>query len=454
MTLNYRRYVADLPAILSSLPRSFSSSSGSESHLAYCKTLELRYRSLLKLDEALILEEGENNFPKSFRLPVMPENEDSNNKNENDELSVFHEACKSGELDFIQSFVNEHRDLFCLADQNGMTGLHHASKHNQIEAVHILISNGIDINSRDQEMRSALIVAIENCAISVALLLLLNNVDINLPDKNGRTPLHYCVEHDLGTLTPILYRLGANLDAKDKNGKSALHTACEINKPAALKLLISLGCNIDIKDLNGKTPLFRASEVNNLSLVCILKAEGADIDAIDNRDRTAFWKACATGQIAAACLLHSLGANINIACLSKKHSPLYKAIKNNDSKILYFLIDANVDLDTSGINVTLVKNGGVDGFYVSQRGRYLSAIVSSILLPTLRFDARFPFVLFLYGFGFHSMYKNELFHPPRESSFMDSSSSKIASRFSTIAPSCFLSSSCNSSILSKKTVVI
>jgi hypothetical protein len=112
-----------------------------------------------------------------------------------------------------------------------------------------------------------------------------------------------------------------------------------------------------------------------------------------------------------------------------------------------------VDLDTSGINVTLVKNGGVDGFYVSQRGRYLSAVVSSILLPTLRFDARFPFVLFLYGFGFHSMYKYELFHPPRESSFMDSSSSSAAARFTrSIASSCFLSASCSSSTVTKKNV--
>ncbi len=94
-------------------------------------------------------------------------------------------------------------------------------------AVRILLENGADPNTRDSEMRNALMVmSLENRHGQVVELigetLIKAGCDINAVDSNGRTPLIYAVRAENAWAVRLLLKHGADIDISDHNGFTAL----------------------------------------------------------------------------------------------------------------------------------------------------------------------------------------------------------------------------------------
>lgn len=84
-------------------------------------------------------------------------------------------------------------------------------------------------NSKDEDLRSPLHVAISNRQFGIAELFMLKGADVNAKDEALWSPLHIaCSLGDYGTVK-LLISLGANSNAQNESGCSSLHYASSKN---------------------------------------------------------------------------------------------------------------------------------------------------------------------------------------------------------------------------------
>jgi ankyrin repeat protein len=98
------------------------------------------------------------------------------------------------------------------------------------DAVKLLLDHGADVNGRDEDGDTALLLA---CGVSnfarpgpeIVKLLLAYHADVNAKDKRGTTPLIAAARHGRLDIVRLLLAAHANINAVDQNGISALQYA-------------------------------------------------------------------------------------------------------------------------------------------------------------------------------------------------------------------------------------
>src|SRR5687768_16971980 len=170
--------------------------------------------------------------------------------------------------------------------RGGWTPLMFAGRENSIDAARALAESGADLNQRDPEGSTALILAIVNAHFDLASLLVERGADPNIADLTGMTALYAAV--DMHTLGPMLSRpvpkLVDRLDAADIVKALLAHGA---NPNTQLKRPI-LGRHHDNGDASlgeGTTPLMRAAKSNDVAVMRMLVDAGAK-PALTQRDYT------------------------------------------------------------------------------------------------------------------------------------------------------------------------
>ena len=137
----------------------------------------------------------------------------------------------------------------------------------------------MDINAKDIFGNTIWNYVISGGNIDIIRLLIENGADVNAKDGDGRTLLMIAAYND------------------DKN--------IDI-----IRLFLDMGLDINAKDKDGETPLMRAAREGNIDIARLLVEKGADIDAKDNDDHTALWYASiCVGSIGIVQLLLEKGAN-------------------------------------------------------------------------------------------------------------------------------------------------
>lgn len=123
----------------------------------------------------------------------------------------------------------------------------------------ILIKNGIDINTKDENGKTILMVACEDsindkCPLTMVITLIDLGADINYQDANGLTPLMHAINNTISgyyRAELLLKNKKINLELKDNTGKTALDYVNDImaNHPKLcdnyVKLLLDHGLKID-----------------------------------------------------------------------------------------------------------------------------------------------------------------------------------------------------------------
>merc|ERR1711879_333899 len=90
----------------------------------------------------------------------------------------------------------------------------------------LLVDNGADVSaSTPEDGITALHAAIDHENVQIALLLLESGADPNQAEANGTTPLHLALQAELPEVVEALCQLGADVNAKDASGKTTLELA-------------------------------------------------------------------------------------------------------------------------------------------------------------------------------------------------------------------------------------
>lgn len=168
------------------------------------------------------------------------------------------------------------------ADQSGpsQTGptksVQQAAIDGDVEQIKMHLAKGSDFNKADQYGYTPLKRAIEGHHPEAAIAIIESGkADINAKDREGRTPLIVAVSMAEQAIAEALVAKGADVKAKDNNDRTALHAAILLGQKDIATLLIEKGVDVNATDKTGQTPLTLAMQRNQPELADLLRKKGA-----------------------------------------------------------------------------------------------------------------------------------------------------------------------------------
>ncbi len=142
-----------------------------------------------------------------------------------------------------------------------------------------LLENGAEINARNLQLETPLLLAIKNGRSGIVDLLIKKKADVNAAGKDRTAPLHIASEK--GNLSYInkLYSTGKlDLNIRNRDNATALQLASENQHIEVVKRLVELGAELNTKRNDGWSPLYTAAYNGDYNTAVFLLSKGADLD--------------------------------------------------------------------------------------------------------------------------------------------------------------------------------
>jgi len=282
--------------------------------------------------------------------------------------------------------------------------LHEAAAAGNIEDVNVLVSEGADVNARDQRGLTPTLVALIACELAVVDLLLEKGPDTTAPhlaaytgdldlrgiksllaqtddpvdslegltllhaaaagghidvveyliaegfeataitEDNKTTPLHLAAAAGNEEVAELLIDKGANVHAKDGKGRAPLHLAVQYGDVEVAQTLLAEGVDLKQENSDGETPLHVAAENGYRTIAELLIESGAEVDKKRKWGSTPLHFATSAGHKDVASLLIARGANVNVRD-DQQRTPLQFAAGKGHKDVLELLLAKGADVN-------------------------------------------------------------------------------------------------------------
>lgn len=249
-----------------------------------------------------------------------------------------HESC-------AELILNAAPELLDVGEKNGYTVLHLSSMMKPPISLKYLLSKNPDINKRNNDQRSSLLLAVIYDNYDALKLLCDHKAEVNISDVSGVSPLHYAAkikaakDSDNETLIiDLLLEYGGNIECLDFYERSPLVWAVCSNNIAKMNHLITKGANIYAKDAGGLSVLHYATSNGNIDIIRILLEEYKfDIETLDNNKCSALMYACSYTKSDVIQFLLEKGANVNAEDCKRRNGAHFASGKGdlNNLEILH-----------------------------------------------------------------------------------------------------------------------
>uniref|UniRef100_A0A8C3NLE2 Uncharacterized protein n=1 Tax=Geospiza parvula TaxID=87175 RepID=A0A8C3NLE2_GEOPR len=241
--------------------------------------------------------------------------------------------------------------------------LFRAVQKNQHSVVAALIDRGTDINSAEVLMEkganlgtrtpaadTALHLAVQAGAASIAALLLSKGMDTNLRNQAEETPLHVAALRNHGALVGLLVSAGARINAVTRDFATPLHIASQRGHTDVAQQLLHHKAPVNAQDKQAKSPLHLAAEQGHKTLAEMLLKARADPNAQDKEKKTPLHTAALRGHLSIVELLLAkkgrAGAKDMDGC-----TPLHYATMKGNTDILKLLLASGKNKNINDRNV-------------------------------------------------------------------------------------------------------
>ena len=151
-----------------------------------------------------------------------------------------------------------------------------AVKKGEIEAAKQAITDGANLNTKDERGTTPIHIAAGRGNLGLMKLLVKKGANIETKNDNGDSLLHMASISAQKDVFEYLVEKGANVNAKNRDGTTPLHVANYHEEVASF--LIKNGADVNAKDGFGSTPIFL---INSPEVVKILIRNGGDVNAVD-----------------------------------------------------------------------------------------------------------------------------------------------------------------------------
>ena len=172
---------------------------------------------------------------------------------------------------------------------------------NDISNVKTALDKGADVNTKDQNGRSLLLLAVIGKQTEMAKLLVSHKADVNLQDSQNDSPFLYAGASGQTEMVKLFLQNGARFDVFNRYNGTALIPACERGHVETVKILANTkGFPINHVNRLGWTALMEAVVLGDGSakyqeIIKILKIAGADLNIPDKDGVTALQHSRALG---------------------------------------------------------------------------------------------------------------------------------------------------------------
>jgi len=190
----------------------------------------------------------------------------------------IHDLVEKGDLESVQSALENQPELLNARNENGRTPLHIACRGDHPDIVKYLVERGAGVNARDDYQS---------------------------------TPLHFAAYRNLTESMKVLLTKKAEVDAQNHSEATPLHHAALADRTAAVEVLIAGGADLEIPDDYERTPLILcARERGGPQTIEVLLEAGADVNARDKYDDDALELAAWRGKKEVVNLLLDAGTKV------------------------------------------------------------------------------------------------------------------------------------------------
>jgi uncharacterized protein len=192
-----------------------------------------------------------------------------------------------------------------LAAENTMvTQLHKAAAANDIAAIKTLLAKGADIDARDTNGATALLVATHGNKVNAARALIEAGADVNAKDDISDSPYLYAGARGHLEILKLTLAHGADLKSINRYGGTAIIPAAERGHVETVETLINhLGWTALLEAI-----ILGDGGPRHVKIVALLIAAGAKIELADNDGVSPLQHARGRGYDEIAALLEKAGA--------------------------------------------------------------------------------------------------------------------------------------------------
>jgi len=159
------------------------------------------------------------------------------------------------------------------------TPLSMASRFNNIDAIKIILDEGINIDIQTSEGKTALMQALESNNIESVSYLIENGASKEMVDYNEKRVTHYA--YSSGNLE-LIKKLDPNKEdilRTSSDGTTSLMMASQKGNAKTLQYFIDSGVDVDASNIEGYTALLEASKTGNVEAIRLLIDNNADVTA-------------------------------------------------------------------------------------------------------------------------------------------------------------------------------
>ena len=183
---------------------------------------------------------------------------------QNKEASLLHLALTPIQRDYGEKFAP--KDLKTNKKPDDMI------KAGRLRIAESLIDAGADVNQKDENGNTPLLLAIKNGYSSLIDPLLLKKADIETINNDEMNALKLAICYGTVSDVDLLVLRGANVNASGENGYTALMLAALGNNTDMMRVLLENEANVNAQNKSGDTALLMAAENGNWPAIkCLLE---------------------------------------------------------------------------------------------------------------------------------------------------------------------------------------
>ena len=194
--------------------------------------------------------------------------------------------------EFIEILIDNGADIYS-KNEDGETSLTTSIFMNKNNFVEKIIINDINLDIENEKGVTALSIASYLGNIEVVKLLLKHGANVNKFDKNGSTSLAHLISKRMSAKDDIDFLIAKELmennsDVNKKNiyGQTLLIITSRMGDIDFVKLLILYHAKINEQDMNGMTALMSASIEGHFEIVKLLLQNNADVHLQTKKDKS------------------------------------------------------------------------------------------------------------------------------------------------------------------------